>query len=301
MFRPTHVIPTTFTGLALLRLRFTVLICCWVIGLALVTQIGVWIAATFTEVRHQVIKGVPTPALIVSSTIKHTSEASAGIEAGNTAVVNHPENVADPNLVLSKHDAIMNMASRIASAAAMLALLVLLPVMALAVMLATGSAVPGVEHTVSSFTWAVMLGLLLLPIAEFVGMPWREGALYAYSSMTTLVDQAADKHTALGMTYYARFGLLPLACLIGAGMVGLRFCAGIEAGLPRKEDMRLDPTLEREAGNISPTSLHGGRTGAALRAAAAAAANPTPSASASQPHPAGMTQPTAGVVPKRLI
>jgi len=102
------------------------------------------------------------------------------------------------------------------------------------------------------------------------------------------------RHGSVGMTFYARFGLLPLACLIGAAMIGLRFCAGVESALPKKEDMRLDPTLEREAGNIKPTSLHGARTGGAFQAA------PPPTGAAS-PHPAGMSQLSAGVAPKRLI
>jgi hypothetical protein len=116
--------------------------------------------------------------------------------------------------------------------------------------------------------------------------------------LTEQIDAAKTADLSLeGVTFFARFALLPLACLIGVAMIGLRFCAGIEAALPKREDMRLDPTLEREAANITPTSLHGARAGAAFKAAQPAVSG----ASAAQPHPAGMTQPTAGVVPKRLI
>src|SRR5438094_38749 len=83
---------------------------------------------------------------------------------------------------------------------------------------------------------SILLGLLVLPLGEFAGLPWRDGALFAYSSMTDMVDAAQAHHGSQSAAFYARFGFLPLACLIGAALIGLRFCAGIEAALPQAED-----------------------------------------------------------------
>lgn len=292
----------SFVGIALHRLRFSILVCCWVLGLSLMTHIGVWIAATFTDVRYEAVRSMTVPATIVTSTQRQNQPEAAvagGVEAAEAPAMHQAaKEAADPNRVLSKYDRMMSMATRLASGAGLLALITLLPLMILGVLLAASSATPGVEQTVSSFTWTVLLALLVLPISEFVGLPWREGALFSYNTLTSQLEAATTKGaTDFSMTFYARFAMLPFACLIGVGMIGLRFCAGIDAALPKKEDMRLDPALEREAGNITPTSLHGGRAGAALRAAAPL----QPTASASSPHPAGMTVPSAGVAPKRLI
>jgi len=183
---------SSFVGLALVRLRLSVLACVWVIGLSLMAQMGVWIAATFTDVRHEVVRNAPAPALIVTSTVKHDSQAAGGIEAGNTAAINQAKEAASagPERAISKYDSMMGMLARFASGAAMLALLVLIPLMALGVMLSAGTATPGVEHTVGAFTWSILLSLLLLPLGDFVGLPWREGAMYSYPTMTDLVDAA---------------------------------------------------------------------------------------------------------------
>lgn len=295
MFRPQP----SFVGIALMRLRFSIMVCCWVLALSLVTQIGVWIAATYTDVRFETIKAAAAPATIVTSTQrKNQPEAPGGIEASHALSIQKAvEEAPDPNRISSRYDRMMSMAIRLSNGAGMLALVTLLPLMILGVLLAASSATPGVEQTVSAFTWTVLLALLVFPIAGFVGLPWRDGALFTYDTLISQIETATTKGVPdFSMTFYARFAMLPLACVIGAGMIGLRFCAGIEAALPKKEDMRLDPALEREAGNITPTSLHGGRTASALRAAAAA-----PTVTAAAAHPAGMTVPSAGVAPKRLI
>jgi hypothetical protein len=74
--------------------------------------------------------------------------------------------------------------------------------------------------------------------------------------------------------------VLPLACLVGVTMIGLKFSTGVYAGIIPKERMRLDPVLEKEAANIKAASLHAGRAGAAMKAAGVAAAEPAVAAAA---------------------
>jgi hypothetical protein len=120
-----------------------------------------------------------------------------------------------------------------------------------------------------------------------------------------------------GAMFYARFALLPLACLFGVGMIGFRFSLGVTSGIIAKEDTRLDPLLEREAANMKATSLIGGRTAAALRNVAPSPAAPVVAPLNAPPLPApsatvvtaagtgeikpGMLQAVAGEAPKRLI
>jgi hypothetical protein len=105
--------------------------------------------------------------------------------------------------------------------------------------------------------------------------------------------------------------VLPLACVVAVAIIGLRFCAGVQAGMPVVESMKLDPVLEREAANITPGSLHGGRGAAALRGVAVSNGNGHTAAPASPPRQVvaagagspgpGMMQPSPGVAPRRLI
>jgi hypothetical protein len=87
-------------------------------------------------------------------------------------------------------------------------------------------------------------------------------------------------------------------------LIGLGFSAGVHSGIVPKENMRLDPTLEREAANITPGSLHGGRAAVALRAASSAPMSSPERKPVSAPAPSqppSITQLSVGEAPKRLI
>ncbi len=101
------------------------------------------------------------------------------------------------------------------------------------------------------------------------------------------------------MMLWTRSVILPLICGLGCVLIMWRFGRGVEPLLP-EEMHRLDPELEKETANISVTSLHGGRSGAALnrvmesREKAAATA-------AQGDHLPRANQVSAGESPKRII
>ena len=298
---------TPFVSISLVRLRRGVTLCCWIVGLALVTQLLVWGFATFMDVRYQVLEDRTPGALIVSPTdATRNTVATPGAEMATTPEVD--PNAIDPNRVATKHNQIMAKAERFAYGFGMVGIVMLLPMLALGAMLAAGSATPGVEKTVSAFMWAIVLSVLILPIGEVLGLPWREGALVSYENMTKVVDaEMANSNESWGTpTFYARFAVLPLAALVGITIVGMGFSAGVHAGVIR-EDVRLDPVLEREAANVTPSSLHGGRAAVALRAASSAAVSattdrkPAPMPAATPSAPPSITQLSPGDAPKRLI
>lgn len=321
---------TPFVCIALARLRRGVLVCCWLIALSLIAQLLVWATAMFTDVRHHTVlvqasasplivnqaEKVPQNAPAISTSDK--SEAVATVARTTPAATGMK--VPDANRVPSKYDRMMKTTSDFAAGIGMLAIIALLPLLAVGAIMGAGSATPGVEHAVSAFTWSIILAMLILPLGEMIGLPVKEGALYVYSNMTHQVDAAHSVDDGWASpTFYARFAVLPLACIVAVAIIGLRFCAGVGAGMPVVESMRLDPVLEREAANITPGSLHGGRGAAALRGVAmgngngngngnghsAAPASPPRqmvAAGAGAPPPGpGMMQPSPGVAPKRLI
>lgn len=306
---------TPFISAALSRLRGWVCLCCWVVALSLVTQLVIWGVASFMDVRYTILEVHAVPAAVVSagdvagepteSPDVHPVDSPLETKAGAAAAPN-------PNRVTTKYDHIMHCASDFAMSAGVIAMVFMIPMLMVGVMLSAGSATPGIDNVVSSFMWSLVVALLVLPVGRLVGLPWNHGGLVPYEYMTPQVDVQMVPGKWGSPIFHARFMLLPLACVFGVGMIGFRFSLGVVSGIIPREDMRLDPALEREAGNLKVTSLIGGRTSAALRNVSPVAPLTAPAApivpavtavttgGASEIKP-GMLQANAGDAPRRLI
>ena len=202
----------------------------------------------------------------------------------------------DPNRVLGTVDRIFDQTMTFAAAAGKLACMAMMLLLVVGVILSSGSALPGVEKTVSALTWGVVMALLTLPLGELMDLPWQEGAFSSYAYMTEQIDLASDKTEGVSftITFYARFLVFPAACVVLAVLVGLRFGAGTEAArLP--DEHRLDPELEKEAGGIKVSSLHGGRSSGALSQVVEG------SKSATKKRMPSARRVSPGAAPKRLI
>jgi hypothetical protein len=288
--------PYHSVGLAMGRLRKAVNFCCWVVGAALALQVVVWSLATFTEVRYQALERAGSPLVVTPDDARPTLQSAgvAPLDAAQAGDIPRGEPAPDPNRVVSRYDHICRMAATLAGSAGTLAILMLLPLLAVGTILGAGSATPGIDKTVSAFAWSMLLAMLVLPLGEVVTLPWRQGAITSYDLMIEHVEAMGGIEAEGDVVFYARFLLLPGACLIGTVLVALRFGAGVEAALLPRESFRLDPVLEREAANVKPTSLMGGRAAGAL-AGVLNNAKTEP-----KPMPAA-TQVAAGELPKRLI
>lgn len=261
-------------GLALNRLRLGVAACCWIIGLALALQVVIWSLVSYTEMRYasegESVVETETPAVVTAESprqqrIREAREAEMGIELTST-----PE-VTPVEPVYSTTDGIFATLVDSAGGIGRFAMLALLPLMMVGVVLSAGSATPGVDRVVSALIWGLIAAAFILPFGSIgggtFGMPWDHGGLSTYEHMTGWVDRVnADdpEQAASSLVFHARLCLLPIACIVAITLVGLRFCSGVEAGVLAAESMRLDPALEREAANISPSSLHSGRSSSAF-------------------------------------
>lgn len=295
-FQPLYV------GIALARLRRGVNVCCWIVACSLLAQVLVWGFATFMDVRYSELEEHHTRLIVEGNAAQNDAPSRAAawrpaVGSTDAADVGDIE-PANPNLVITKYDRIMHIASTLARGAGSLAMVVLLPLLAVGVILTAGSATPGVERVVSSFIWSTVVAIFVLPVGSALGLPWDEGALATYGHITTNVDNVLGPQGDGwgGPTFYARFVLLPLACVMGVILVGFRFNYGVEAGIPPKESMRLDPVLEREAANMKATSLYGSRTASAMRTLVNKPAEPADSKSNST-----SMKTSAGEMPRRLI
>lgn len=300
-------------GVALARLRFSVVCCCWLVGVALAAQVVIWSLATYTDLRFETPEEPASESaetVVVGESqqqqrIREIREAEFGIDLDDATPA-----AIRPQRVPGRLDRVFEAAHGLAGGLGRCAMLAAIPLMMVALILCATAAVPGVDRMVSSLTWTLALATLVLPFGELFGLPWQSGALTDYQHMTAMADKVnlpmvdgkTQEPQISSLVFFSRLALLPIACVVGVTLVGLRFGSGIEAGVAR-EDMRLDPALEREAGNISPSSLHAGRSAGALGHTLRTAGNDDesskPDSTSSQPHSARAV--STGDAPKRLI
>jgi len=298
----THAAPVS---LALGRLRFSVLLCCWVIGATLLAQAVIWSLVNFTDLRWDRSEAPPArTALVVQPS--HAPKVQSALDAVKGDP--QPPKPVDANRIITGYDRVFKVGSRLARGLGTLALFAMLPLLAVGVLLAAASATRGVDKTISAFTWSIVAALLVLPLGESLGMAQSGGAFWSYEQVTARIDAAGEPsleeiHGDSQMVAIARHLLLPLAAVCAIAMVGLRFDAGVESGLMRKEDLTLDPTLESEAGNIKPGSLHAGRTAAAMQALGSGVPFAVGSKAVAAPAdgPPSIRQVSPGSAPKRMI
>jgi len=257
-------------AIALKELRTGVTVCCWLIGVALLVQVIAWSLLSFTDIRYDVYQAKASgdqSQVLTAEEIRRQAVRDA--TTGDEGVV-----TADVNRQLSKADRILGMLTSLAGAVGTMGVLALLPLLGLGVILAAGTATAGVEKASGAFVWAVVLVILAVPWGSFFTAVPFDGLFTDYGAMTHdttqwrlgIVAGEEASPTGRGVLFFGRWLVLPLAGVAGIAAIGLRFRSGVEAGLIPKEDLRLDPELEREVARIKATSLvGGGRTAGALR------------------------------------
>jgi len=291
------------------------------IGVALVVQVVTWSMLTFTDVRYVEFRdstaaatGENAPAVLTPEAIRRQSLRSVGSDADEGESV-------DPNRQLSAWDAWMRGGCNFGAAAGVMGAVALLPLIGLGVLLAAGAATDGVERTSGAFVWTLVLLMLSLPWSiAFEAVPFN-GMFCAYTTVVERVVEyraLADSSSGADMTtlimFYGKSLALPVAACCGVTAIGLRFRAGVEAGLFPKEDYRLDPEIEEEVSRIKSSSLvgGGGRSAGALHATMRGdseadrpltRANQTPPDRPMQPQPSQrpITQLSPGHPPRRPI
>ncbi|MCP3906269.1 MAG: hypothetical protein GY715_21815 [Planctomycetes bacterium] len=261
--------------------------------MALTIQLVVWGLTTFTQLRWTEIRVQDQPPIIVQRETRLRR-----LHMLDDGVTDSPHQEAvDPNRVPSRFNSIFATATALAGGIGIIGCLVLIPLLGLGVVLAASSATNGVERAVSAMGWALAAVLLSLPLGKLIGLPWDDGALWSYASLCAAVDGVdgaagvLDGSTSDKAAFFAQYLLLPVVCIASLLLAGTMFSSGVEAGMMRREALALDETLELEAANVQPSSLHGGRTAGALQRSTAGADTSSPS----------VKQLTPGGQPKRLI
>ena len=283
-------------ALALARLRGVVWLCCWVVALGLLVQTIVWGLTVFTDLRWTEVaadKSAPAPMVVTPKQAQPPRLRSAldGPLAESEA------EAVNPNRILGPRDRTLSMTASLAGGFGSLAVAALIPLVGLGAIVAATSATNGVEKTVSAFSWTLLVALFALPFGELMGFPWQDGAFWSYERLCERLD--ARTTTSIDLVFCSRYLALPLVTGCGIAVIALRFSGGVDAGAYRGEQLRVDPALEKEAGNIKPSTLHGGRAASAMRNAMMKDAIARPGVASLST--SSVKQPSAGTAPKRLI
>lgn len=292
-------------GASLGRVRRAIFICTIALAFGLVTQLAVWSMLTFTELRwtHDTAGADETPLIVRSDVIDTATEdvpepddpaaairAVASTDTGEKVVT--PEQVeaqaekAQPR-TLSQNDKTMGYAVHCAKGVGTAGMIAMLPLLMLAVLVGTSAAARGAEGLVGAFNLGIVLAMLVLPMGGALSLPWQDGALTGYESMAGEVQGYLETPaTVYGpFVFYARYLLLPLACLAGVTLMYLRLSASVEQAILQGDALRVDPDIEAEASSIR-VGTQGNRTANALNKLAAQ------EQARNQPHAAPAPAPT---------
>ncbi len=241
---------------ALSRLRGWVTFMGAVVALCATTKLMVFGFVHFTEVRHTTVEAGPRPKsqlTVVHAPASPPAVPKTRIENGRVI----PEPVAattdtsvDPNRVLSRADINMRHASAFASGAGLVAAILLAFLATLGTMVAAGGAVPGIERTVASCVWSVVMLLFCIPWQDVAGAIEIPGVFTSYNAVVSASERVTAEESG-GLALMAGFVLLPalaLGCSVG---IVLTFRAGVLAGVIVTAVSELDAAIDKELSLIN--------------------------------------------------
>jgi len=323
---PSHRAITV--GASLARLRNAISLCCLAVGLSLATQLGVWSMLTFTEIRWTVegSESDETPLIVGSDAVVGDDQSTTPLDPAQairavastdtgerTVSVEDVEAAHEARRTLSAYDTTLSFAVHCAKGVGTAGIIAMLPLVMLGVLVGAGAAARGSERLVGAFNLTVVLALLVMPLGGALSLPWDDGALSSYEHMTASVDAyLSGPVSALGpFVFYARYLLLPGACLVGVVLAYLRFASSVEQAIIQGDALRVDPDIEDEASGVI-VAAKGSRTANALNRLAEeehVRNQPQPAAAPVPPRPPRPTAPERSVptaapkpeMPRRII
>lgn len=224
-------------------MRLGVMACAAMVALALAGQITVWALVHFTDVRMTRVEPEIAPEslrVVQSNPLPPAKPTAADLTASFLR--------SEINTVPGEADVLLRRLSAVTRSLGVLASILLGILVFQSVLLAGGSAVPGVERIVTAATLIFGVVLLCVPMSALVpDFPFR-GVFVSYAS---LVEEASAYRAGLPeaprpLAYFATHLLMPGAVLLTLLAAVARFRAGVGAGIIVTSVSELDEKLERE-------------------------------------------------------
>lgn len=296
--------PRPHISIALQHLRFGVTLSAAALALCMMTQVVVWSVVHFTEVRVatlapetangplQVVRAAPTLAVVEKPEPgEESKEAVLGTHTG-AADQDEPTGV-EVNQVTAASDLILRRASALTQSLGVIVALLFGALVFQGVTVAGGASTPGVERAVTASTWALVIVLLVLPLASILpSLPFK-GIFVSYDDMVRASDAyRTGAPGAPGWLGFFGFNLaIPVTLVIALMLVVWRFRSGIEAGVIVTNMSQLDEKLDREIRSMKLGQLAQPRALGALHAAIGTA--PPEDQAPMRPAPTAFNEPPA--------
>lgn len=232
---------------ALLQLQRSVAACVVLVALCVAAQLIVLGCVHFTDIRWITVE---TPAAAQPLTV--VKAPPAGELAGAMVAVEPPPPsaaAAEPRRELTSWDAVLRVVSVTATSVGVVACLLLGLVTTLGVIIAAGPGVPGVQRAVSACVWAMLLGIVCLPLHVAVpSTPWR-GVFGPYAEIVAM-SEAVNAGATSVLLLLGQHALVPIVALVASVMVLVRFRAGVADGVIVQSISDVERKLEAEIDQI---------------------------------------------------
>lgn len=248
---------------ALSRLRGWVTLAAILVAVCAVAKLVVFGFVHYTEARYvEQDPGVSKPSLaVVKGPAAKDAVQSAPIrrvENGRVlsiqpAGVEHGARV-DEGRELSAADANMKRASTLAVCLGLVSAIMLAFLTMLGTLVAAGGAVPGIERTVNSCIWSVILLLLCLPWSGLTEAVPISGAFCGYEATTEASVLVLSGQAGGGQLHLECVGIpaLVVACAIG---VAFTFRTGVEQGIIVTSISEFDRAIDNEISSLQETGI----------------------------------------------
>ncbi len=283
MYQP----PASSPARAFRRIHGAVAACCWTFGVCLGIQLVVWALISFTAIRvEQVVTSEHEGAVVSTDDVRPQSVAAVLKPGHGLEMPEAPPVETKPSAWNERLGGLANFTGGIGTIAGLL----LAPLAALGVVLAISLSVIGCERAASAMIGMMLISLGCAPLARNLPTVQFEGLFLPYSSLATAADGFASGEMG-AIVFFARHLLLPLVALMTVVLCAMRFRDGVENGMFSREIAEADAALEREASNVSATSLRGAGRAASALGRVARDDDDLPSA----------TKVSPGEMPRRLI
>lgn len=246
---------------ALSRLRGWVAFAAVVVAVCACVKLVLFGFIHYTEARYALEEPTRSKAslAVVSNAPPRDADPSLQtrrIENGRVLSSRAPERPSNPyeGRDLSPADANMKFASALAVGAGVLAALLLAFLATLGTLIAAGGAVPGVDRTVSSCIWSIVLLLFCLPWSDMTASVPITGAFSSYDTIVqqSLLVMGGEQSGAVLHVAYVLVPALVIACAIG---VGFSFRAGVERGIIVTSISEFDRAIDKEITSLQECGI----------------------------------------------
>jgi hypothetical protein len=244
--------PVSSIALAFRRIHRWALICSWVLGISIGANTVIWALVAFTEVRFQALPSQESPGAVVTTDDVRPMAIGSTKPAAETA----DQQIPLGTTTLSPWDGRLRAISKAVVSIGTVAGLMLAPLMTLGLILAMSLSIMRCERAATAVFYAFVFWVASIPLSHVLSTVEFDGLLLTYDSLASRVSSFQSGQASVTI-FFARHLMLPIAAVLLLVLMAMRYRDGLECGMYSREVAEYEDSIDREASNVSATSLRG--------------------------------------------